>query len=224
MKVVLAGFGMESLTNTAADLKALGAETLIVQTDVSQVEQVEDLAAATVEAFGQVDLQDLRRLERKIRRQAHSLGYDLVPEVASLVVSKKLPTGRTGRRPELPCKKQRSYTVCGIGWRARRPSSHWCAALRGEPVKKLGPGACEVDIGEIADWHCPVAIIPFRRIPVVHAPPHHPPITQEDAGRHRQPFSSLNAHPDLIVSQKKKKAVSTSRAPSSTYLLATSRL
>ena len=82
MKVVLAGFGMESLTKTAADLKALGAETLIVQTDVSQVEQVEDLAAATVEAFGQVDLQDLRRLERKIRRQAHSLGYDLVPEVA----------------------------------------------------------------------------------------------------------------------------------------------
>ena len=56
MKVVLAGFGMESLTKTAADLKALGAETLIVQTDVSQVEQVEDLAAATVEAFGQVDL------------------------------------------------------------------------------------------------------------------------------------------------------------------------
>ena len=56
MKVVLAGFGMESLTKTAADLEALGAETLIVQTDVSQVEQVENLAAATVEAFGQVDL------------------------------------------------------------------------------------------------------------------------------------------------------------------------
>ena len=56
MKVVLAGFGMESLTRTAADLDALGAETLIVQTDVSQVEQVENLAAATVEAFGHVDL------------------------------------------------------------------------------------------------------------------------------------------------------------------------
>ena len=56
MKVVLAGFGMESLTRTAADLDALGAETLIVQTDVSQVEQVENLAAATVEAFGPVDL------------------------------------------------------------------------------------------------------------------------------------------------------------------------
>ena len=35
MKVVLAGIGMESLTKTAADLKAMGAETLIVQTDVS---------------------------------------------------------------------------------------------------------------------------------------------------------------------------------------------
>ena len=56
MKVVLAGFGMESLTRTAADLDALGAETLIVQTDVSQVEQVENLAAATVGAFGHVDL------------------------------------------------------------------------------------------------------------------------------------------------------------------------
>ena len=56
MKVVLAGFGMESLTKTAADVQALRAETLIVQTDVSQVEQVENLAAATIEAFGQVDL------------------------------------------------------------------------------------------------------------------------------------------------------------------------
>ena len=36
-------------------LEALGAETLIVQTDVSQVEQVENLAAATIEAFGQVE-------------------------------------------------------------------------------------------------------------------------------------------------------------------------
>ena len=41
MKVVLAGFGMEPLTRTAADLEALGAETLIVQTDVSEAEQVE---------------------------------------------------------------------------------------------------------------------------------------------------------------------------------------
>ena len=56
MKVVLAGFGMEPLTRTAADLEALGAETLIVQTDVSEAEQVENLAAATIEAFGQVDL------------------------------------------------------------------------------------------------------------------------------------------------------------------------
>ena len=41
---------------TYALLEALGTETLIVQTDVSQVEQVENLAAATIEAFGQVDL------------------------------------------------------------------------------------------------------------------------------------------------------------------------
>jgi NAD(P)-dependent dehydrogenase (short-subunit alcohol dehydrogenase family) len=56
MKVVLAGIGMESLTNTAADLDALGVESLIVQTDVSRVEEVENLAEATYEAFGQVDL------------------------------------------------------------------------------------------------------------------------------------------------------------------------
>lgn len=56
MKVVLAGIGMESLTKTDADLRALGAETLIVQTDVSQVEAVENLAEASYRAFGTVDL------------------------------------------------------------------------------------------------------------------------------------------------------------------------
>lgn len=35
IKVVLAGIGMESLTKTNADLQAMGAETLVVQTDVS---------------------------------------------------------------------------------------------------------------------------------------------------------------------------------------------
>ena len=35
MKIVLAGIGMESLTKTNADLQAMGAETLVVQTDVS---------------------------------------------------------------------------------------------------------------------------------------------------------------------------------------------
>ena len=38
MKVVLAGIGMESLEKTNADLKALGAKTLVVQTDVSKEE------------------------------------------------------------------------------------------------------------------------------------------------------------------------------------------
>jgi NAD(P)-dependent dehydrogenase (short-subunit alcohol dehydrogenase family) len=44
MKIVLAGIGMESLTKTAADLEAMGAETLIVPTDVSQEADVENLA------------------------------------------------------------------------------------------------------------------------------------------------------------------------------------
>ncbi len=56
MKVVLAGIRMESLAKTAADLEALGVETLIVQTDVSQVAAVENLAEASYRAFGSVDL------------------------------------------------------------------------------------------------------------------------------------------------------------------------
>ena len=56
MKIVLAGIGMESLTKTNADLEALGAETLIVQTDVSRFEAVENLAKKSFEAFGSVDL------------------------------------------------------------------------------------------------------------------------------------------------------------------------
>ena len=56
MKIVLAGIGMESLTKTAADLQAMGAETLIVQTDVSQLEDVENLAEKSFAAFGTVDL------------------------------------------------------------------------------------------------------------------------------------------------------------------------
>ena len=56
MKIVLAGIGMESLTKTAADLQAMGAETLIVQTDVSQLEDVENLAEKSFTAFRTVDL------------------------------------------------------------------------------------------------------------------------------------------------------------------------
>lgn len=56
MKIVLAGIGMESLAKTAADLQAIGAETLIVQTDVSQIADVENLASKSFAAFGAVDL------------------------------------------------------------------------------------------------------------------------------------------------------------------------
>ena len=56
MKVVLAGIGMESLNKTNADLQAMGTETLIVQTDVSLLEQVKNLADKSYEAFGAVDL------------------------------------------------------------------------------------------------------------------------------------------------------------------------
>ena len=56
MKVVLAGIGMESLTKTEADLKALGAETLAVQTDVAKLADVENLAQQAIDAFGEVHL------------------------------------------------------------------------------------------------------------------------------------------------------------------------
>jgi len=56
MKVVLAGIGMESLTKTANDLKAMNAETLVVQTDVSLLKDVENLAEKCYAAFGSVDL------------------------------------------------------------------------------------------------------------------------------------------------------------------------
>ena len=56
MKIVLAGIGMESLTKTETDLKAMGAQTLIVQTDVSQLEDVENLAEKSFAAFGMVHL------------------------------------------------------------------------------------------------------------------------------------------------------------------------
>lgn len=56
MKIVLAGIGMDSLTKTNADLHAMGAETLIVQTDVSKLEDVENLAQRTIEVFGEVHM------------------------------------------------------------------------------------------------------------------------------------------------------------------------
>jgi NAD(P)-dependent dehydrogenase (short-subunit alcohol dehydrogenase family) len=56
MKVVLAGIGLESVTSTAAEIQALGVETLIVQTDVSRIEDVNKLAEQSYAAFGKVDL------------------------------------------------------------------------------------------------------------------------------------------------------------------------
>ena len=56
MKIVLADIRLESLTSTEADLQALGAETLLVQTDVSRLADVENLAKKSYEKFGVVDL------------------------------------------------------------------------------------------------------------------------------------------------------------------------
>lgn len=56
MKIVLAGYGTESLNKTNADLEALGAETHIVQTDVSVEADVENLANESFERFGSVHL------------------------------------------------------------------------------------------------------------------------------------------------------------------------
>jgi NAD(P)-dependent dehydrogenase (short-subunit alcohol dehydrogenase family) len=56
MKVVLAGIGLESIVKTAAELQALGTETLVVQTDVSKLEDVEHLAEKCFSTFGSVDL------------------------------------------------------------------------------------------------------------------------------------------------------------------------
>ncbi len=56
MKVVLAGIGMKSLSQTEADLKAQGATVVSIQTDVSKVEDIERLANTTLETFGGVHL------------------------------------------------------------------------------------------------------------------------------------------------------------------------
>lgn len=56
MNVVLAGIGMDSLSRTAAELQALGAEALAVQTDVSKAAAVDALAEKTLDRFGAVHL------------------------------------------------------------------------------------------------------------------------------------------------------------------------
>ncbi len=56
MKIVLADIRLESLTSAEAGLQALGAETLLVQTDVSLLADVENLAKKSYERFEAVDL------------------------------------------------------------------------------------------------------------------------------------------------------------------------
>jgi NAD(P)-dependent dehydrogenase (short-subunit alcohol dehydrogenase family) len=56
MHVVLAGIGLESLTTTAAEIEALGVKSLTVQTDVSLLGDVQNLADQSFATFGQVDL------------------------------------------------------------------------------------------------------------------------------------------------------------------------
>ncbi len=56
MKVVLAGINQENLIRAEESLKPTGATTLCVQADVSKFEDIESLAAKTLDAFGAVHL------------------------------------------------------------------------------------------------------------------------------------------------------------------------
>ena len=56
MKIVLSGIRLDPLKRTAADLNEMGAETLIVQADVSLEADIEYLAQKSYEAFGAVHL------------------------------------------------------------------------------------------------------------------------------------------------------------------------
>ena len=56
MKIVLADIRLEPLTSTEVDLQALGTETLLMQTDISRLADVENLAKKSYEKFGAVDL------------------------------------------------------------------------------------------------------------------------------------------------------------------------
>jgi NAD(P)-dependent dehydrogenase (short-subunit alcohol dehydrogenase family) len=56
MKVVLADVEPDPLTAAVAGIEATGAEAVAVPTDVSSREQVDALAAATLDRFGRVDL------------------------------------------------------------------------------------------------------------------------------------------------------------------------
>lgn len=56
MNVVLAGYTLEPLNTTARELEALGVKTLVVQTDVSLPDQVQNLAEQSFAEFGEVHL------------------------------------------------------------------------------------------------------------------------------------------------------------------------
>lgn len=56
MKVVLADVDVDTLTTTAAALKATGTPALAVVTDVSKAHDVDALAQRTLAAFGAIDL------------------------------------------------------------------------------------------------------------------------------------------------------------------------
>ena len=53
-KVVISARRLQQLEEVAAEIRAAGCEVLVVQTDVSKVEDCENLVAKTVEAFGKV--------------------------------------------------------------------------------------------------------------------------------------------------------------------------
>ena len=55
-KVVISARRLPQLEEVAAEIRAAGGEVLVVQTDVSKVEDCENLVAKTVETFGKVDI------------------------------------------------------------------------------------------------------------------------------------------------------------------------
>jgi NAD(P)-dependent dehydrogenase (short-subunit alcohol dehydrogenase family) len=56
MKVVLADVEAEALRKAAGELRAVGAETLAVVTNVSEADEIESLAKKALDSFGAVDL------------------------------------------------------------------------------------------------------------------------------------------------------------------------
>jgi NADP-dependent 3-hydroxy acid dehydrogenase YdfG len=55
-KVVLAARRLSNLEKTVAEIKAAGGEATAVQTDVTDVAQIKNLFAKTMEAYGRLDI------------------------------------------------------------------------------------------------------------------------------------------------------------------------